>query len=567
MSRLVSALVLFAALLPSAALAQARPPEGAWLRYRFEQRLEDGRGAYDGYHEWTRAHARYELEDVSDAGFTAHARYAWGYQSPETARTGVEDRRARIRLPDRRYTSERTDSSDYDSSSASELAAWMWIPPDIRVGESVPIFDRRFEIEQRDVPVLVAGEMRSAIRATSAFQSTRDDEYGSFRTSIEDQYWFDAATGMFLREEHVERARGNFDGRSASFTLRTEIEVVDASYAPNPSPPPEPDYSVAPAVERPSSGASDDGSAMFVMVVLGLTLVAGLWWLVRRARRPRSMPSRMADGTAFRIETCARVPELPSGLSEHLDPFVAHMAGVASASGNRVCIATTSAGTVGLAIEDRAGRVATIFARDSDVCEALRRTLGTTELFSERRHPTLASVVRVDASAPAHAYNVYETFDVLRLTERPADLGYDAELVDPMTDGDRDAVLALLTEVYGMPCGPWLDAARAAGDLAWVARQGGAIVGFAMATLVGAHARLHTLTVRETLRGKGIGTALYRARLRALFDMGATEVVTECATWNVAALELAHGHGFAKVGAMYVESAQSTRVERRFVRR
>ena len=93
------------------------------------------------------------------------------------------------------------------------------------------------------------------------------------------------------------------------------------------------------------------------------------------------------------------------------------------------------------------------------------------------------------------------------------------------------------------------------------------MIGLAMATLADTTARLHTLTVHPEHHARGIGTALYRARLRALFDLGATRVVTECATWNIAALELARAHGFTKSGVMYVESARDIRAERKFVRR
>ena len=89
-----------------------------------------------------------------------------------------------------------------------------------------------------------------------------------------------------------------------------------------------------------------------------------------------------------------------------------------------------------------------------------------------------------------------------------------------------------------------------------------------MASLVGEEARLHSLTVHPDARGKGLGTALMRARLRGLFELGATRVITEVATWNGAAAEIARAHGFQKIGSMYVESARPTRDgDRRFVRR
>jgi ribosomal protein S18 acetylase RimI-like enzyme len=222
---------------------------------------------------------------------------------------------------------------------------------------------------------------------------------------------------------------------------------------------------------------------------------------------------------------------------------------------------------IGLAIGDRATDVASIFASDSDVCESLRKELGHSEFFSEVRHPKLASVARLNMTAPNEAYNVYETFEVMALERRPEDLGFDTDLVSPMKDEDRKGAHELLNAVYGVRSDEWLAASLGAGDLAWVAHVDGRVVGLAMATLVGTQGRLHTLTVHKDHQNRGIGTALYRARLRGLFDLGATRIITECATWNVGALELPRAHGFTKIGTMYVESARDSRVERKFVRR
>ena len=44
-------------------------------------------------------------------------------------------------------------------------------------------------------------------------------------------------------------------------------------------------------------------------------------------------------------------------------------------------------------------------------------------------------------------------------------------------------------------------------------------------------------------------------------------MITEIATWNLASLEIARAHGFARAGTMYVESSDHVKEARKFVRR
>lgn len=579
--------LLALALLSAAQVAeaqQAAPPEGAWLRYRYEQRLIDGAGAYDGYSETTIARARYEVVSVDETSATIRGRYVWWYRSPERNDSGSEDRTVAFSLSDRRYLEQRTDVSDHDEDDGRTLATWIWIPPHVQPPDGVPILEHTFVVTAVDASVEAAGAPRRAIELRTVTRGRRDDAYGNFDTSITDRYWYDADTGMFLREVHEERCTGSLEGEWAAFTLRTTIELVDSSYAPSPSPPPEEDYTLtvpAPWVPTPvdpydyGRGSAPRGglglgpSELTCCVVLFGILALGVVAWVLVARRRRRGPTQTASGERFEVRepTRDRVPAL-AGLSAPFDPFLPHLVRVARATNQPVAYAATASGSVlGLAIADRAAAVGTIFAQDSDVCEALRLAIGQTEFFSELRHPALASVTKRGLSSPPEAYNVYETYELMTLTARPEDLGYDTDVISAMKEPHHGQVIALLEAVYGVPCAAWLRASLEAGDLGWVAEDSGRVVGVAMATLVGDRARLHTLTVHPEHRSRGLGTALYRARLRALFDLGAAHVLTECATWNVAALELARAHGFQKAGVMYVESARSQRDPRKFVRR
>ena len=571
--------LFFGALIaPTVARAQlaATPPAGAWLRYRYEQRLLYGTGAYEGYHEITVARARYDVVSADQSSATIRGRYAWSYSSPERTDSGVEDRTVSFSLPGRRYLSAQTDVSDYDERSGRVLATWIWIPPTVQVSDTVEILERDFRVSSTDVSIEAAGGRRRAILLEANANDARHDAYGSLSTAIIDRYWYDAVTGMFLREVHEERASGSLDGSPAAFTLHTTIELVDSSYAPAADPVPDEDYGApppAPSLPPSSSGGTSSSTGGIGgrfspwWMCLGLMFSIAVALLVARIVRRRRIPSLTASGERFRVDVPNERLSL-RGLSPFFDPFLPHMVRVAEAAKHPVAVATTPAGAViGVALGDKDAAVGTIFAKDSDVCEALRLKIGQTEFFSEVRHETLASVKKLGLTAPAEAYNVYETYELMHLTERPAELDYDTDVISRLKDEHRPAVIALLDAVYGVSNAAWFGASLREGDVAWVAEEEGRVVGVAMASIVGSRARLHTLTVHPDHRNRGLGTALFRARLRALFDMGIEHVITEVATWNVAALELARAHGFVKAGVMYVESARSQRDERKFVRR
>ncbi|MCZ7681293.1 MAG: GNAT family N-acetyltransferase [Sandaracinaceae bacterium] len=519
------------------------------------------------------------MVSVDETSASIRGRYAWSYRSPERSDSGAEDRTVAFSLSDRRYLEQRTDVSDYDEDDGRTLATWIWIPPHVQPGDAIPILEHTFLVTAVDASVEAAGAPRRAIELLAEPDGRRDDAYGSFTTSIIDRYWYDADTGMFLREVHEERCTGSLEGEPAAFTLRTTIKLVDSSYAQSSSPPPEEEYGQPPPPFVPTPVDPYDHDPVpsrapglvylpcCVMAFVVLALGAVGWLLVRRRRRRG--PTQTASGEPFEVREPSgdRVPAL-AGLSPLFDPFLPHLVRVARATKQPVAYAATGSGACsGWPLPDRAAAVGTIFAQDSDVCEALRLAIGQSEFFSELRHPALASVTQRGLSAPPEAYNVYETYELMTLTARPDDLGYDTEVISGMKEPHREQVVALLEAVYGVPCAAWLAASLHAGDVGWVAEEGGRVVGVAMATLVGDRARLHTLTVHPDHRNRGLGTALYRARLRALFDLGAAHVLTECATWNVAALELARAHGFQKAGVMYVESARSQRDPRKFVRR
>lgn len=121
-------------------------------------------------------------------------------------------------------------------------------------------------------------------------------------------------------------------------------------------------------------------------------------------------------------------------------------------------------------------------------------------------------------------------------------------LIEPMSAADAQRCTEL--ELVLFPGDdPWpADAFRqalAAGHHYLVARQDGALIGYAGLARMGGDAEVHTLAVDPAYQGRGIGRAL----LRALLDhaVGAT-VFLEVRTNNEQAIALYRSEGFTVIG-------------------
>jgi len=554
--------------------AQAGVPElssPAWMTYTLRRTVDQGSGAYEGYADSLTASGRYDL--VPDASHLAvTASYAWLYQG-ETCDRGEIDRSVRVRLADRLYEGS-TDLDDYDDHVGPPLATWLWIPPTAAPGSVLHILERDFTVVGTE-QIIAAGLEVSAIRATSEDTGRRDDAYGSFATTFVDTYWFDGNTGYFLRSEYRELNRGLSEGVAASFVWTEIVEVTGASYIAGTTP-------TLSQIGRcgPSSQAghgSEQGAApgstlcCSIPVLFGVGVALVLLATLLSTRRAREMT---IDGEVLSTRPVLTLAELPPIAPEdaplfHL--FLPHLVDQALRANHPVYVAQLSRGrVVGLGIADREAQLGSNFPKHPDACEMPRRAVGGTEFLTEHRHEVLPSVVRTAREAGRSdnppAYNVFETYDVLTLTS-PTALSYDTALVSRMTEADLPEIAALSAVVYGVRGEQWLAAALATEELGFVARIDGKLVGYAFAALVAGRGRLHGNTVSPDHRGKGIGRELARARVATCAALGATDLLTEVATWNVASLEVMRSVGFEKTGSMWIESASAARVERKVLRR
>ncbi|MFO0680695.1 MAG: GNAT family N-acetyltransferase [Sandaracinus sp.] len=549
----IALLVALACLWPGSAAAQ---PARESFDYRVTRRVTGTGGSYVGWSDSLTAEGHYEVSGAG-TGTSIHGRYAWRYVSPDSTDSGAEDRTVEVD-PERIYVT-RTDLDEYDDDTRRTLATWTFVPTTLAVGDHVSILGDAFEVTGVDVPVMAAGASRPSIALVATGEGRRDDAYGHFTTTFRDEYWFDRATGMFLREVRSEDDDGTSDGQRAAMRVSEVVEITDASYAHRVGPPLAPETSWA-------ASARDDaaGSGMgFGGALLGggAALLGLLLWLAMRRTRPQASPIRIGGEEVIVARLAPPATLNATDVSLRFGMHLPHFIAVAHRMGEAVWVAHAGDRVVGVAIDDSAGGVPTIFAKDGDVCELLRKQLARTDFFCEMQHGVLDSV-RTAAQltgAPLtgnKAYNLVETYQVLRLEPVPSP-PFDPEAVTRLEPHDAAEAGALATRVLAVAAQKFVEAALAEGDLGYVARVDGKIVGLGLASLVGSEGRLHTLVVDPAHRNRGLGRELARARIRALAALGATHVITEISTLATGSLEIARGEGFRKIGDMYVETART----------
>jgi L-amino acid N-acyltransferase YncA len=558
-----AAVVLLAAIAAPLALAPAAaaaPPADAWFEYRLHQAIGSGGGEYAGYEDDIHSQGRYSVTSLTAAEAFVHANYQWSYSSSEgTRRRGTENRDVSFSLADRRYTSAVTDLDDLDGQPPAAHAVWFWIPTGLPLGAPVDILDQTLIVTSTRAVVWQGLTPHEAIEVRGSGTGVRNDAYGTFDTSWTDTFYFDIATGMFVAERYVEQNNGFWQGERASFVLTLNVDVTGTSY-----PIPVSTGGVAWLLVQ---------LAVLVGILAGLTVAwrnrpRMLWSAsipgvtVRRLKRvEKLLPVAPVSGT-FSQSQLASDPELPNYVSQRFGPFIEDFARKGLLAGDRVSVARVPRGLVGIALYNKDADIGTVLCSATDVAEALRRHVRAKDFFSEWRHQVPSGQGR-----PAgDAYNIFDTYHILRAAELP-DTEYDTDLVSRMKPQDLDEVSAVAKSVYKADSKEWLAAQLASGDVGFVARLDGKVVGFAFATFANGAGRIHTLTVAPGYRNRGVGRELMRARLFALKAMGARDVITEIAQWNLSSLQLAQSHGFVKVADMYVETVRPKRIKKDIVRR
>jgi ribosomal protein S18 acetylase RimI-like enzyme len=225
-------------------------------------------------------------------------------------------------------------------------------------------------------------------------------------------------------------------------------------------------------------------------------------------------------------------------LSEWFDPFLPSWSRQVIRAGGQAVAGRRAGRVVGLLLTDPDLRSASVYSRTPEIAEALGLSAAGRAVF-----------------APGDLGGPRERFAILG---RRLDGGSGPRLVQPVRllgPRDTEAAAALLQEVYGGRPERWLAVAASEGEQGFGAEADGELVGVAWAQVVGAWARLHTLTVRPSARRRGLGAALVAARLLYGSRAGAREALAEVSEQNAASLAILRAAGFEERGELYLYPA------------
>jgi len=222
-------------------------------------------------------------------------------------------------------------------------------------------------------------------------------------------------------------------------------------------------------------------------------------------------------------------------LSPWFNPFLRYFASEAWRCGGNVRVVREAGAVVSLMVSDPVERVASVFSRSRSIAEAWVRERGSLGMYSDFPFEPRGEVFEIllaslNADLPPYRFR---------------------HPIRPVTAGDLPAVLDLMREVYGMVNERWFEGLSDVPEAGFIAEAGGRVVGVGWISLVGTHARLHSLTVRATHRRMRLGTDLLFARLLWARRAGASDVLSEISERNDASRSIAARAGMRRVGEIY----------------
>jgi ribosomal protein S18 acetylase RimI-like enzyme len=226
--------------------------------------------------------------------------------------------------------------------------------------------------------------------------------------------------------------------------------------------------------------------------------------------------------------------ELPD-LSDFFNPFLPSFMEATCRIGGEVVVARGPAGVEGCSLYHPAEQLVSLFTRSPAVAMSLLERRSRVDVFSE-----------FPLGPGGEVFYVYQ-----------ADLGAGAaghrfaHSVREVRSEDRGALISLLRELYGRVDEAWFCPVPPPPEKGFVIEVDGRIAGAGWVSLVGRHARFHTLSVRPRYRRLGVGTDLWHARAQYARARGAREALMEVSENNIASQAIATAGGMRRVGQMF----------------
>ncbi len=545
--------------------AQAVAPQvGQWFEYRVKETLQDGNGYFEGYKEETTTTGKYNITTVTATNFTVHAKYSWSWSgndySDSYSGSGSANRNVTIDLTTRNYTQAQTDLVGYDAVNGSNLLTWFLVPANLQLGQTVKILDHTFTVTNEKVTVWSNGLPRLGLELKYSGPSiiyNYDDANWTCPTST-DIYYVDRDSGFVFAErlEETTSSKTHKSYSSTSFIWKAEYDVTASSF------------------DIEMDGVALAGLILGITAAIVLPAI-GIGALYHYKRwRPRTDSFRNLG--QIKISLVKHLESFPQHLTnratDQFAAFLVDFAGKTLLAGGRVAVAADMGKNelLGVAYYNKEEGVGSIYCKNTEITDALRQYVKCKDFFSEIRHEIPADLLENmrkfdNPNIKPQAFNLFETYQVLKLAPIQH-VDYDTNFISYMQEKDLSDVSKVAKEVYGRGGKRTFRALLESGDIGFVARIKGQIAGFAFASFVNQIGRNHTLSVLPKFRNQGIGRELARARLTTLANLGAQEVITEIADWNLPSLQVSSSLGFKKVGVMFVETAQSIKTKKTIVR-
>ncbi len=507
------AMVLVSPMAFSMVAVAAVPQAGDSFEYDYSTSVSNGGGAYYGYSDSLTAHYRYSVQSVVGDTVVMLGTGSWNYHdSNGLDQSGTDTYDPVFSIASRQYI------SGIDVNLTGPASVWFWIPTNVTVGQVVGVLDEQLTVTSLSATVWIGAFPHSAVLLSGAGTYVRDDEYGVYTATFQDQYYFDRSSGYIVSEVYTEHDVGIWQGQAASFDYHAQSTVTASSYA-IPF-----DWLTLLLLYLGIPAAA-------ILVVVGVLLVrrgpsrikigagnAATYVRIKKAKHPADVTGLTPDGSPF------------------FGPFLPIFAERSIAEGDPVVVALDERKLVGLALLDRESGMGSLFASEDRVARVLMKRVRMVDFFA-------------DATIPGRILKAKEVdrFTILQL-RNPQAVDYDSEIVRPMSPEDLPAVITLTANVYRGPAAHFIESSFKAGDLGFVAVSAGRVMGFGFATVVGTVARLHTLTVAPGDRARGLGTEIMNARLSTLAALGVDRVIVEISRQNAASLHIASKAGFAPIG-------------------
>jgi GNAT superfamily N-acetyltransferase len=223
-------------------------------------------------------------------------------------------------------------------------------------------------------------------------------------------------------------------------------------------------------------------------------------------------------------------------LSLWFDPFLPTFARETLRSGGVVWRRPESNGAAAITFWDPTEATASVFSADRSLVGAVVTGRGTTSVFGE-----------FDLEPVREEFDI---FSVDLAEGRPAArYRHAVRLVLP---AEVPEAARLMREVLGGADERWFTAPGGAADRCLAVELDGTLAGAGWVSVVGAHARLHSLAVRPRFRGLGVGGDLVRGRLDWAAAMGARRAISEISENNSASRAAARASGMRPVGRIYL---------------